>query len=252
MAGYINQKVFILYEDEHLLVVKKPFGMESQRGKSFAMDQESLLRGYLSSKTKTDNPYLAVVHRLDRPVAGVMVYAKTKKAAAGLLRVEGHSEETIAEYVKKYEAVVSGIVPACEGRLEDYLTADKRTGTTSVSSKADPLAKKAVLTWKEIAREEVKSGEILLPYASSPSPEGGWHFLSIVLETGRHHQIRAQLSHAGMPIAADVRYGGAKVYGPRGAIALCAAQLSFRHPITGKYLTFSWNDDTNITAVNGR
>ena len=164
MAGYSNQKVFILYEDEHLLVVKKPFGMESQRGKSFAMDQESLLRGYLSSKTKTDNPYLAVVHRLDRPV----------------------------------------------------------------------------------------SGEILLPYASNPSPEGGWHFLSIVLETGRHHQIRAQLSHAGMPIAADVRYGGAKVHGPRGAIALCAAQLSFRHPITGKYLTFSWNDDTNITAVNGR
>ena len=91
-----------------------------------------------------------------------------------------------------------------------------------------------------------------MPYASSSSPEGGWHFLSIVLETGRHHQIRAQLSHAGMPIAADVRYGGANVHGPRGAIALCAAQLSFRHPITGKYLTFSWNDDTNITAVNGR
>ena len=233
MAGYSNQKVFILYEDEHLLVVKKPFGMESQRGKSFAMDQESLLRGYLSSKTKTDNPYLAVVHRLDRPVAGVMVYAKTKKAAADL-----SAQLQTENFSKKYEAVVSGIVPACEGRLEDYLTADKRTGTTSVSSKADPLAKKAVLTWKEIAGEELKSGEIL--------------FLSIVLETGRHHQIRAQLSHAGMPIAADVRYGGAKVYGPRGAIALCAAQLSFRHPITGKYLTFSWNDDTNITAVTGR
>ena len=162
------------------------------------MDQESLLRGYLSSKTKTDNPYLAVVHRLDRPVAGVMVYAKTKKAAADL-----SAQLQTENFSKKYEAVVSGIVPACEGRLEDYLTADKRTGTTSVSSKADPLAKKAVLTWKEIAREEVKSGEILLPYASSPSPEGGWHFLSIVLETGRHHQIRAQLSHAGMPIAAD-------------------------------------------------
>ena len=176
-----------------------------------------------------------------------MVYAKTKKAAADL-----SAQLQTENFSKKYEAVVSGIVPACEGRLEDYLTADKRTGTTSVSSKADPLAKKAVLTWKEIAGEELKSGEILLPYASSPSPEGGWHFLSIVLETGRHHQIRAQLSHAGMPIAADVRYGGAKVYGPRGAIALCAAQLSFRHPITGKYLTFSWNDDTNITAVTGR
>ena len=149
MAGYSNQKVFILYEDEHLLVVKKPFGMESQRGKSFAMDQESLLRGYLSSKTKTDNPYLAVVHRLDRPVAGVMAYAKTKKAAADL-----SAQLQTENFSKKYEAVVSGIVPACEGRLEDYLTADKRTGTTSVSSKADPLAKKAVLTWKEIAGEE--------------------------------------------------------------------------------------------------
>lgn len=179
MAGYSNQKVFILYEDEHLLVVKKPFGMESQRGKSFAMDQESLLRGYLSSKTKTDNPYLAVVHRLDRPVAGVMVYAKTKKAAADL-----SAQLQTENFSKKYEAVVSGIVPACEGRLEDYLTADKRTGTTSVSSKADPLAKKAVLTWKEIAREEVKSGEILLPYASNPSPEGGWHFCLLCLRRG--------------------------------------------------------------------
>ena len=84
MVGYRNQKVFILYEDEHLLVVKKPAGMESQRGKSFTMDLESLLRGYLASKTKKDSPYLAVVHRLDRPVAGVMVYAKTKKAAAVL------------------------------------------------------------------------------------------------------------------------------------------------------------------------
>ena len=176
MAGYSNQKVFILYEDEHLLVVKKPFGMESQRGKSFAMDQESLLRGYLSSKTKTDNPYLAVVHRLDRPVAGVMVYAKTKKAAADL-----SAQLQTENFSKKYEAVVSGIVPACEGRLEDYLTADKRTGTTSVSSKADPLAKKAVLTWKEIAREEVKSGEILLPYASNPSPEGGGIFCLLCL-----------------------------------------------------------------------
>ena len=136
--------------------------------------------------------------------------------------------------------------------LQKLLDAQVIRSYASVSSKADPLAKKAVLTWKEIAREEVKSGEILLPYAINPSPEGGWHFLSIVLETGRHHQIRAQLSHAGMPIAADVRYGGAKVHGPRGAIALCAAQLSFRHPITGKYLTFSWNDDTNITAVTGR
>ena len=141
MAGYSNQKVFILYEDEHLLVVKSLLAWNLSVEKALTMDQESLLRGYLSSKTKTDNPYLAVVHRLDRPVAGVMVYAKTKKAAADL-----SAQLQTENFSKKYEAVVSGIVPACEGRLEGYLTADKRTGTTSVSSKADPLAKKAVLT----------------------------------------------------------------------------------------------------------
>ena len=200
--------------------------MESQRGKSFAMDQESLLRGYLSSKTKTDNPYLAVVHRLDRPVAGVMVYAKTKKAAADL-----SAQLQTENFSKKYEAVVSGIVPACEGRLEDYLTADKRTGTTLVSSKADPLAKKAVLTWKEIAGEELKSGEILLPYASSPSPEGGWHFLSIVLETGRHHQIRCQLAKMGCPIKGDLKYGAPRS-NPDGSICLHARKVRFIHPVS--------------------
>lgn len=244
MAGYSNQKVFILYEDEHLLVVKKPAGMESQRGKSFAMDLESLLRGYLASKTKKDSPYLAVVHRLDRPVAGVMVYAKTKKAAAALstqLREESFS--------KVYEAVVSGRILDCEGRLEDFLIADKKNGNTIVAKKNDELqAKKAVLTWKEISKETLVGAEILDPYLAQPEPEGGWHCLRIVLETGRHHQIRAQLSHAGMPIAADVRYGGAALQTARGAIALCASQLSFRHPVTGKCLTFSWNDDTNITA----
>lgn len=244
MVGYRNQKVFILYEDEHLLVVKKPAGMESQRGKSFTMDLESLLRGYLASKTKKDSPYLAVVHRLDRPVAGVMVYAKTKKAAAVL-----SAQLMQACFSKVYEAVVSGTVPGSEGRLEDFLAADKKTGNTTVADKTDGLqAKKAVLTWKEISKETLMAAEVLGPYLAQPKPEGGWHCLRIVLETGRHHQIRAQLSNAGMPIAADVRYGGAALQTGRGAIALCASQLSFRHPVTGKYLTFSWNDDTNITA----
>ena len=247
MAGYGNQKVFILYEDEHLLVVKKPFGMESQRGKSFAMDLESLLRGYLSEKTKTDRPYLAVVHRLDRPVAGVMVYAKTKKAAANL-----SSQLQSDSFSKIYEAVVSGNLPKQEGKLEDYLVADKKTGTTIVADEKTPDAKKAILTWKEIEKEQLKSIEVLSSYLNSQTPEGGWHCLQIVLQTGRHHQIRAQFSHAKMPIAADSRYGGIRANGPRGAIALCAAQLSFRHPVTGKYLTFCWNDDTNITAVTGR
>ncbi len=138
MAGYSNQKVFILYEDEHHLVVKKLLAWNLSVEKALRWIKKVFLRGYLSSKTKTDNPYLAVVHRLDRPVAGVMVYAKTKKACSRFKCTAADRK-----FFKKYEAVVSGIVPACEGRLEDYLTADKRTGTTSVSSKARSIGKKS-------------------------------------------------------------------------------------------------------------
>lgn len=101
------------------------------------MDLESLLRGYVSSKTKSDRPYLAVIHRLDRPVAGVMVYAKTKKAAADL-----SSQLQKESFSKVYEAVVSGTLFGCEGRLEDYLVADKRTGMASVADSSSPDAKK--------------------------------------------------------------------------------------------------------------
>lgn len=244
MAGYQKQKVFILYEDEHLLAVKKPAGMEAQRGKSFSMDMESCLRGYLASKTKTSNPYLAVVHRLDRPVAGVMVYAKTKQSAAAL-----SSQLQEESFSKIYEAVVSGNICEKAGRLENFLITDKKTKNTSVTDNAnEPQAKKAVLTWEEIMPEELISKQLMQPYLRQPDDNTGWHCLRIKLETGRHHQIRAQLSHAGMYIASDTRYGAKPLATQRGAIALCAVRLSFRHPVTGKCLTFSWNDDTNITA----
>ena len=139
MAGYSNQKVFILYEDEHLLVVKNAFwhGISAWKN-ALRWIKKVFFAVICPQKSKTDNPYLAVVHRLDRPVAGVMVYAKTKNGCSRFKCTAADRKF----FQKKYEAVVSGIVPACEGRLEDYLTADKRTGTTSVSSKADPLAKK--------------------------------------------------------------------------------------------------------------
>mgnify|MGYP000712476757 CR=1 FL=1 len=109
MAGYSNQKVFILYEDEHLLVVKKAFWHGISAWKKLCDGSRKSSSRLFVLKNKTDNPYLAVVHRLDRPVAGVMVYAKTKKAAADL-----SAQLQTENFSKKYEAVVSGIVPACE------------------------------------------------------------------------------------------------------------------------------------------
>lgn len=253
MAGIGNGMPDILYEDSELLVVRKPAGVESQRGKSFAMDLESRLRGYLASSSGKDLPYLAVVHRLDRPVAGVMVYARSKRAAAHL-----SSQLRQEMFSKVYEAVVCAKPSACEGRLEDWLVSDGRTGMTAVVQKPSAgafgksgrqEAKKAILTWQELSREELLASQVLQPFLEQIPKGQERTCLRIRLETGRHHQIRAQLSHAGMPIAGDTRYGGEAAAGPvRGAIALCAAELSFRHPVTGKYLTFCWNDDTNIAA----
>ena len=138
------------------------------------------------------------------------------------------------EVKKTYWAVVKNQPHEPEGELVNYLVRNEKQNKSYAYDKEVPNSKKAILHYRLIAKSQ------------------NYYLLEIDLKTGRHHQIRAQLSHAGMPIAADVRYGGANAHGPRGAIALCAAQLSFRHPITGKYLTFSWNDDTNITAVNGR
>lgn len=255
----------ILYEDQDILVVKKPAGMESQRGRSLAMDLESLLRGYLSEKEGKAMPYLAVVHRLDRPVAGVMVYARSKHAAAELSRQLQHGD-----FSKVYEAVVTvssarqsdDAAGVCEGRLEDYLVSDRMTGTTRVAMQGEAQSRRAVLTYRRIQAEELLAAEVLLPYVQALSQTASDYSedtagqiietqcLRIWLETGRHHQIRVQLAHAGMPIAGDSRYGlGAVKNTGRGSIALCASELSFRHPITGKYLTFQWNNDTNIATV---
>ena len=204
----------ILYEDDAILVCHKPAGVAVQTGRLGEADMESLLKNYRAGKGET--PWIGVVHRLDQPVEGVMVFAKTKEAAASLSR---QMRERLAE--KSYYAVTDGIPAQKKGMLEDYLIRDGRTNLSSVTERGAKGAKRAALAYEVIQEKD------------------GRAILKIRLETGRHHQIRVQLSHAGMPVAGDRKYNFREHVLPRaGGLKLCACQLSFRHPVSRRKLEF--------------
>lgn len=200
----------ILYEDRDILVLHKPAGIAVQSAGIGVPDMESMLKNYLARKGGL--PYLAVIHRLDQPVEGVLVFGKTPQAAENLSRQ--NAEKTMEKY---YLAVTEGEPAAEEGILEDYLMRDGRKNISAVVPKGTKGAKRARLSYKVLKRGE--------------------HVLAgIRLETGRHHQIRVQMAHAGMPLLGDRKYNpGSKYEGP---LALCAARLCFRHPKTGEELRF--------------
>ena len=209
----------IVYEDEAVLVIRKPAGLATESAGIGQKDVVSELKNYVAKKNPGKMPYLGVVHRLDQPVEGLLVFAKTKKAAENLTAQLGKGT-----LKKEYLAVVCGKVPENTGRLVDYLAKEK--GMAVVRDTADAQAKKAVLTYTKKAETE----ELTL--------------LAVQIETGRFHQIRAQLSHAGFPILGDEKYGSeeSKELSREKKIrftALCAASLSFRHPVTGKIMAFT-------------
>ena len=165
-------------------------------------------------------PYLGVVHRLDQPVEGVLVFAKNKKAAAGLTR-----QITTGNIVKEYLAVTDRMSEKRQGRLEDYLIKNGRTNTSEVVTSKTSGAKKAVLDYEvihQISDERTESGKRIL--------------IKIHLETGRHHQIRVQMAHAGMPLLGDRKYNPGEI--SQLPLGLCSCHLIFRHPITGKKMEF--------------
>ncbi len=219
-------QVKILYEDKEIFVVVKPPGMPSQQERSPAMDMVSYLKNLLVARDKVKNPYIAVVHRLDKPVGGVMVYGKTPAAAGDLSR---QIAQKTAE--KNYMAVVHGLMEAQEGTMEDLLIRDKKTNTSQVvSKKIKPVpgdAKKAVLSYQVIKTAQKDSESYSL--------------VKVRLETGRHHQIRVQMSHAGHPLAGDRRYGmaGDGFF----QIGLFSSALSFDHPADGRRVTFTAEPD---------
>ena len=209
----------IVYEDEAVLVIRKPAGLATESTGIGQKDVVSELKNYVAKKNPGKMPYLGVVHRLDQPVEGLLVFAKTKKAAENLTAQLGKGT-----LKKEYLAVVCGKVPENSGRLVDYLAKEKGMGV--VKDAADPQAKKAVLTYMKKAETEK------------------FTLLAVQIETGRFHQIRAQLSHAGFPILGDEKYGSeeSKELSREKKIrftALCAASLSFRHPVAGKVMTFT-------------
>lgn len=217
----------IIYEDNHVIVVEKPVNVPSQSDKTGDKDLLTMIKEYLKEKYhKPGEAYLGLVHRLDRPVGGVMVYAKTSKAAARL------SEQIRQkQFAKKYLVIVDGKMEQKQGILEDYLWKNERTNTSKVVEEGTKNAKYAKLKY------------VVLKYV----PETNLSVLKITLETGRHHQIRVQLSHAGHSIYGDQKYGSR---GKGKQIALWAYELSFIHPITKEKLNFTDMPETIGTWSN--
>ncbi|MBQ3487794.1 MAG: RluA family pseudouridine synthase [Clostridia bacterium] len=203
----------VLYEDNHLLVVKKPPNVPVQADASGDEDLLTACKGYIKEKyQKPGEVYLGLVHRLDRPVGGVLVFARTSKAAARLTeQFSAHRAQ------KRYAAVVEGSAPG-EGRLFDWLLKNEGTNTTSVVKEGTSGAKAARLSFRTLARD------------------GGSSLLDVDLETGRPHQIRVQLSHAGLPIRGDQRYNPRAKVGEQ--IRLWAYALTIAHPTLKEEMTF--------------
>ena len=241
-----NAEKYILFEDKDIIVCRKPAGIAVQNARIGAMDLESGLKNYLASAGNGRQiPYLAVVHRLDQPVEGVLVFARNPKAARNLsAQITAGKMEKIylavtfgrpAEY-EKSETARSTEADSDETRsgkkhepkiLEDYLKKDGKTNTSSVVSPGTPGAKKARLSY-----------EVLDETQDKISGKPKW-LLRIHLDTGRHHQIRVQMAHAGMPLAGDRKYGsdpGIPI--GTGGLALCAASLTFTHPAFVKVMKF--------------
>ena len=192
----------IIFEDKDILICRKPAGLATQTKRLGQQDMESLLKNYRAKKG--EQPYIGIVHRLDQPVEGVMVFAKTQQAAAHL------SKQVQERVIGKYYYAVSASVPKENERvLEDYLLTDKKTNFTQVVDARRNGAKSAKLEYKVL---ETKDGN---------------HLFNIKLHTGRQHQIRVQMANAGCPLVGDSKYGGA---GNKEQLALCSYKLEFEHP----------------------
>ena len=204
----------ILHEDEHIIVCYKPAGIPTQTKKLGEQDMASLLKNYLKGG------YIAVIHRLDQPVEGLLVFAKTPFAAKELNKgLQG------AGFGKHYKAVLWGVPTQMKATLEDYLVRDGRTNTSRVCAPSETDAKKAILLYEVIATGQDDDKDISL--------------VKVKLDTGRHHQIRVQMANMGCPIWGDAKYNTSIVQDRRfRQIALCAYRLEFIHPKTKKQMEF--------------
>lgn len=217
-------EIGILYEDRQILVCRKPAGIPVQSAKVGVKDMVSILKNHQNETEH--NSYIGVVHRLDQPVEGVMVFAKTKEAAAGLSR-----QVTDGRMKKQYLAVICGKPDKKEGHLVDYLLKDGRANTSSIVKAGVKGAKKAELDY--VIRKETAE------YALA----------EIQLLTGRHHQIRVQMASAGMPLAGDRKYNTGEGANATQFVALAAYKLTFVHPTKKKPMSFRAEPDGGLFSI---
>lgn len=223
----------VIYEDNHIIVVEKPVNIPSQGDKTGDMDMLTLVKQYIKEKYhKPGEVYLGLIHRLDRPVGGVMVFAKTSKSAGRL------SEQVrTKQFKKKYLVIADGKLQEKKGSLQDYLWKNERLNTSRVVEEGTKNSKLALLDYEVLKYQD----DINLS------------LVKVNLHTGRHHQIRVQFSHAGHSIYGDQKYG---TRGRGKQICLWAYELTIFHPITKEEMIFqvlpqkvgSWKilEETNI------
>ena len=210
----------IIFEDNHIIVVNKKSGELSQGDKTNDVTLPDLIKSYLKKKyNKPGNVYLGIVHRLDRPTSGLLVFAKTSKALSRL-----NYQFKLRKTKKIYWAIVEKLFPEEEGTLINWMTRDKKKNRSKAHNKEVLNSKKAILHFK------------CIQYFNK------YTLLEISLETGRHHQIRSQLSSYGYPIQGDLKYGAARS-NKNGGISLMAKMIEINHPIKNDKLLFNVNPE---------
>jgi 23S rRNA pseudouridine1911/1915/1917 synthase len=210
----VKTDIEVIYEDNHLIAVNKKAGQLVQGDRTGDISLDQLLRDYLKAKyAKPGNVFLGVVHRLDRPVSGVVVFARTSKALGRMNELFREKQVT-----KTYWCIVKEIPEPAQGVLRHYLRKNEQQNKSYAYSRQVPGSKEAILSYRIISGSD------------------HYYLLHIHPQTGRHHQIRCQLAHSGWPVKGDLKYGFARS-NKDGSICLHARELAFQHPVKNTLLT---------------
>ncbi len=221
------EELNVVYEDNHIIVVIKPQNIPTQEDDSKDKDLLTMVKEYIKIKeNKPGNVYVGLVHRLDRPTGGLMVFAKTSKAASRLTQ-EMHT----GDFKKRYLTVVVGKPRDKRAKLVNYLMKNARTNTVQVVPELTTNAKRAELEYQVLDEKEKVS------------------LVEVQLLTGRSHQIRVQMKHIGCPVYGDVKYGGDSLAKGHN-LALWAYELKFIHPTTKENMTFKCYPPEDIVPWN--
>ena len=206
----------VIYEDNHLIVVNKAVGEIVQGDKTGDEPLLERVRAYIKERyAKPGNVFCGLVHRLDRPVSGLVIFAKTSKALTRMNEMFRNGQVR-----KTYWAITRNAPAQPEGRLQHWITTVERTNKSTAHTAPRPGAKEARLSYRQIASSE------------------RYHLLEVTLETGRKHQIRVQLAAIGCPIRGDLKYGD-KRSNPDGGISLMARHVEFIHPVSRELISLT-------------